>query len=147
MVELDQGEEFVGLGLGEIEFGGEIVGFVGKNFEVAGDSAFVANVGKTRGILGGGGEEFLLLSEFNIFSIADESIGNIAKRLLDCLLIGKQSSLLLGLGEIDLGMDSAGGENGLGERTGEGPRPAGPVKRRESASLWKPPEVVRAIWG
>lgn len=79
LVELDQREEFVGLGLGEIEFGGEIVGFVGKNFEVAGHSAFVANIGEARSILGGGGEEFLLLAEFNIFAIADKSIGNIAK--------------------------------------------------------------------
>ena len=51
----------------KIEFGGEVVGFVGENLEVAGYSAFIANVGKARGIFGGGGEKFLL------FDVREES--------------------------------------------------------------------------
>ena len=45
LVELDHGEEFVELGLGEIEAGGEIIGFVGEDFEIAGGAAVVAKAG------------------------------------------------------------------------------------------------------
>src|SRR6266446_9427249 len=63
LIELNESEEFVGLGLSKIELGGEVVGFVGKNFKVAGHSTFVANIGKPRGTLGGRGEKFLLFAK------------------------------------------------------------------------------------
>ena len=113
LVDLDESEEFVGLGLGKIEFGGEVVGFVGENLEVAGYSTFIPNVGKARGIFGGGGEKFLLLPKFEIFAIRDERIGNVAEGLLDGLLIGEDSFLLLGFGKSDTGANSSGGEDGL----------------------------------
>ena len=113
LVDLDESEQFVGLGLGKIEFGGEVVGFVGENLEVAGYPAFIANVGKARGIFGGGSEKFLLLPKFEILAIRDESIGNVAEGLLDGLLIAEDSLLLLGLGESDTGANSSGGEDGL----------------------------------
>src|SRR5229473_4423268 len=89
LIELNESEEFVGLGLSKIEFGGEVVGFVGENFKVAGHSTLIANVGKPRSILGRGGEKFLLFAKFEIFAISDESIGNVAEGLLDGLLIGE----------------------------------------------------------
>ena len=52
LMELNQSQEFVGLGLGKIEFGGEVVGFVSENFKIAGHSTFIANIGEARGILG-----------------------------------------------------------------------------------------------
>ena len=70
-VELDESEKFVGLGLREIEFGGEIVGFVGEDFEVAGHPTGITNVGKTRGIFGGSGEKFLLLAKFPELAITN----------------------------------------------------------------------------
>src|SRR5580704_18073284 len=103
LVDLDESEEFVGLGLGKIEFGAEIVGFVGENLEVAGYSAFITNVGKARGIFGGGSEKFLLLPKFEILAIRDESIGNVTEGLLDGLLIAEDSFLLMGFGETDTG--------------------------------------------
>jgi len=113
LVDLDESEEFVGLGLSKIEFGGEVVGFVGENLEVAGYSAFIPNVGKARGIFGGGSEKFLLLPKFEVFAIPDESIGYVAEGLLDGLLIAEDSLLLLGFRESDAGANSSGGEDGL----------------------------------
>ena len=121
LIELNESEEFVGLGLSKIEFGGEVVGFVGENFKVAGHSTFRANVGKPRSILGRGGEKFLLFAKFEIFAISDEGIGNVAEGLLDGLLIGEDSFLLLGFGKPDAGASFAGGEDGLSERAGKTP--------------------------
>jgi hypothetical protein len=64
LVKLNEREKFVGLGLRKIKFGREVIGSVGENLEVAGHSTFVANIGKARCTLGGGGEKFLLLAKF-----------------------------------------------------------------------------------
>ena len=113
LVELNEREEFVGLSLRQIKLGGEVVGFVGENLKVARHTTFVTNIGKMRGALGGGGEKFLLLAKFTEFAIADQGVGNFAEGLLDGLLIGEDSFLLLGFGESNTGADSSGGEDGL----------------------------------
>src|SRR6266478_7339525 len=121
LIELNESEEFVGLGLSKIEFGGEVVGFVGENFKVAGHSTFIANVGKACGVFGRGGEKILLFAKFQVFTISDQSVGNVAEGLLDGLLIGEESFLLLGLGKADTGANLSGGEDGLSERAGKAP--------------------------
>ena len=52
LINLYQREEFVEPGLRQAEFCGEIVGFIGEDFEVAGGATLVALAGKLRGILG-----------------------------------------------------------------------------------------------
>src|SRR5271163_1282735 len=73
------------------------------------------------GALGGGGEKFLLLAKFPEFAIADEGIGNLAEGLLDGLLIGKDSFLLLSFGEPHTGANSAGGKDWLSKGAGNTP--------------------------
>src|SRR6267154_3770138 len=46
LIELNESEEFVGLGLSKVEFGGEVVGLVGEDFMVAGHSTFMTHDGK-----------------------------------------------------------------------------------------------------
>ncbi len=121
LINRNECQEFVGLGLGKIEFGGEVVGFVSENLEVAGYSTGIANVGEARGILGGRGEKLLLLAKFSIFAIGNQRVGSVAERLLNGLLVAEDGFLLLGFGESDARANSSGGEDGLSERASKAP--------------------------
>ena len=125
LIELNECEQFVGLRLRKIKLGGKVVGLVGENLEITGDSAFVANIGKVRGTLGGGGKKLLLLAKFAEFAITDQRVGNFAEGLLDGLLIGKDSLLLLGFGKPNSGANFTSGKDGLSERAGNTPESGG----------------------
>ena len=51
LVELDQSNKFIGLGLGQSELGGERVGLVSEYFQVIGGPSFEAHLRKSRRIL------------------------------------------------------------------------------------------------
>src|SRR5260370_26358659 len=56
LIELNESEEFVCLGLSKIEFGGGGVGFVGENFKGAGPATLITNVGKAFAVFGSGAQ-------------------------------------------------------------------------------------------
>ena len=139
MIELNESEEFVGLGLSKIEFGSEVVGFVGENFKVASHSTFIANIGKACGVFGGRGEKFLLLAKFPEFAITDQGVGNLAEGLLDGLLVREDSFLLLGFGKSYSRANFAGSEDGLSERARKTPETRRACKKaRERIALESP---------
>ena len=125
LIELDHGEEFVELSLREIEARGEVVGFVGEDFEVAGGAAVVTDIGEARGVFGGLGEFFLLSAKLLIFLIADEGVGDVAEGQLNGLPIHGDEFVTLGFGESDGGTDAASGEDRLREGCSEGPEASG----------------------
>jgi hypothetical protein len=53
-VELYQGQSLIELSLYQAEFGGEIVSFVGKDFEITRNTAAISHVREARRVLRGG---------------------------------------------------------------------------------------------
>ena len=50
-IESDQGEQFISLRLGELEFRGEVICLICQHFKVAGCSTLISNIRKARGVL------------------------------------------------------------------------------------------------
>ena len=98
LIDLHQGEEFVEACLRETQFSGEVVRFVGEDFQIIRGAGLVALAGKLRGVFRGMRQQFLLRAEFLVLLIGDERVGDVAKRALNRLLLGKQRFLLPRLG-------------------------------------------------
>ena len=60
-----------------------------------------------------------MLTRFPVTLIADQRIGDLAKRRLDRLLVNKKLLLLLGFGKPDIGTKSAGIEYLLGSASSQ----------------------------
>jgi len=71
LIQLNQSQQLVELGLDEAQLGGEGVGFVGQNFEITSNAAAVPQMGKARRILRGLEQEFFLNSKFPRLTVGD----------------------------------------------------------------------------
>src|ERR1700732_1326363 len=101
-VELYQGQSLIELSLYQAEFGGEIVSFVGKDFEITRNTAAISHVREARRVLRGGNQEFLLLTKLLGLAICDQGIGNIPECSLDGLFVAKQELLLPSFRQADV---------------------------------------------
>src|SRR5207245_11642714 len=74
--------------------GGEIVGFVGEDFEITRNTTAVPHVREARCVLRGSNQEFLLLAKLLGFAIRHQRIRNVPEGPLNCLLIAEEELLL-----------------------------------------------------
>src|SRR5260370_13180547 len=84
---------------------------------------------QTRGISQGTDQQFLLSANFSYAPILDQSVGHIAKRRLDSLLILRERVLALSLFKVDARLKSTGGKNRLGDLGNENPSTAWTPKK------------------
>src|SRR5215471_13615096 len=122
LVELHQRNQFVALGLCQSQFGGEVISFVGQHLEITAFTGFVANLGKTGRILRGLRQQFLLLPKLPVLAIANQGVGNIAKRTLNRLLVEEHRLIPLCLRQVKIGGESSSLKDGLSERSSHAPQ-------------------------
>src|SRR4029077_6149843 len=121
-VELYQGQSLIELSLYQAEFGGEIVSFVGKDFEITRNTAAISHVREARCVLCGGKQELYLLTKLLGLAICDQGIGNIPECSLDGLFVAQQERLLPGFGPADIRSQLARREDRLGQRSAKVPQ-------------------------
>ena len=114
-VQLYQGQSFIELSLYQAEFGGEIVGFVGKDFEITRNTAAISHVREARCVLCGGNQEFLLLTKLLGLAVCNQGIRNIPECSLDGLFVAKKELLLPGFGQAEVRSQLARREDRLSE--------------------------------
>ncbi len=121
IVNLHQGKHLIQPRLGKTQLVGQVIGFIGQDFEVSGRATIVTHVRQPRGVLRGGGQEFLLFSRLAGLLVGHQSVRNISERTLDRLLVRQQGLLLLCFRQPDIGLQLAGGEERLGDGSGKIP--------------------------
>ena len=104
----------VELRLGKRQFVRKVVRLVGEDFQVVGSSSLEAHLGQTSGVLGRGGQSFLLDEEFPVLVIGDKRVRNVAEGPLDCLLIRQKRFLLLGFRQAYVVLQTPALEDWLG---------------------------------
>src|SRR3954465_13682855 len=85
-VDLDEARSLSQLGLRQPQLGVEQTCVGVEHLEVAGHAAFVAHLRQPARVLGGAEQQRLLLAELAQLAVADERVGDFAKRLTKRLL-------------------------------------------------------------
>ena len=120
-VELDETLVFGAASLSQSELGGKKRTLAVEDFEERGGTARVAHVGEADGFLQVGDGLFLAHANLVEFLVADEGVGNVAEGVLNGLLVGEQSLLMLRFGQFEISAESAAGENRLADLRAVGP--------------------------